>query len=299
LVLTAVFGERFSAIQYEDVLIDPGPVFARRKLRRYLADAPKVSAIAVTHAHEEHAGNAPLAARLTGVPIYASRFTLAAIESPAPISLPRRAFMGQPEPTEGASLVEVGHALETPRARLTVIQSPGHCEGHASYFAREAGILFAGDSFLHTIFTAPNEDVSGAAWIETLEAYLELDIRTMIGTHGLVYSVDEGIDRIPFVVERRDPRTMIKDKLEFMNWAKEVVAEGERRRLPYSVIEASLFPWQRFWSWTTWFTDEGGRLFSGGEFSRTYFVRSLSKTPESVPPRFPLFARLAGRTRRS
>src|SRR5262245_921596 len=36
LALTSVFGERFTAIRYKDVLIDPGPVFGRRQLQRYL-----------------------------------------------------------------------------------------------------------------------------------------------------------------------------------------------------------------------------------------------------------------------
>jgi hydroxyacylglutathione hydrolase len=94
-------------------------------------------------------------------------------------------------------------------------------------------------------------------------------------------------------------RQLIGDKLAFMRWAQDVVSEGERRKLPYSVIEACLFPWQRRWAWQTWFTDEGGRLFSAGEFSRTYFVRSLSRTPERVPPRFPPFARLVDRLRGS
>ena len=39
-------------------------------------------------------------------------------------------------------------------------------------------------------------------------------------------------------------------------------------------------------------TDESGRLFSAGEFSRTFFVRSLSRTPDRVPARFPPFVRL-------
>jgi hydroxyacylglutathione hydrolase len=156
----------------------------------------------------------------------------------------------------------------------------------------EHGILFAGDSFLHTVFTAPNEDVSGDDGIETLERYGTWKILTMVGTHGYVYTVDRSIPVIAFVTQRADPEQMIREKCEFLKWARALVAEGERRCLPYSVIEACIFPWQRWWSWYTWFTDESGRLFSAGEFSRTYFVRSLSRTPEKVPPRFPPFARL-------
>ena len=155
----------------------------------------------------------------------------------------------------------------------------------------KAACCSPGIPFLHTVFTSPNRDVSGADWIRTLERYDRLDIKTMVGTHGYVHTIDAKIPRIRFVVRREDPREMIRDKLKFMRWAQSVVLEGERRRMPYSVIEASLFPWQHWWSWHTWFTDESGRLFSAGEFSRTHFVRSLSATPERVPPRFPPFAR--------
>ena len=298
LLLTAVFGERFTAIHYRDVLIDPGPLFARQNLQRYFEQPhPRITAIVATHAHEEHAGNAPLAATLAKSPIYGSEFTLQAIRNPEPISLPRRTFIGQPEPASASELRALTSTLTTSEATLEVIQSPGHCKGHASLFDRDLGILFAGDSFLHTIFTAPNREVSAAEWTRTLEEYLELDIRTMVGTHGLVYTSDDRISAMPFVVQRKDPRHMIADKLGFMKWARDVVAEGERRNLPYSVIEACLFPWMRWWAWQTWFTDEGGRLFSAGEFSRTYFVRSLSRTPERVPARFPPLARLVKRLR--
>ncbi|HSG90172.1 MAG TPA: MBL fold metallo-hydrolase [Pseudomonadales bacterium] len=303
LALTAVFGERFTAIHYRDVLIDPGPLFGRRRLERYLeTDGRAIRAIVATHAHEEHVGNAALASRRTGAPVYGTPVTLAAIREPERLSLPRRAFIGQPEPETEADLRPLGDAVDTPAARLEVIASAGHCDGHASLFDAGTGVLFAGDSFLHTVFTAPNRDVSGEEWIATLERYRKLDVRTLIGTHGSICTKDPGVPRLPFVTVRADPNAMIRDKLDFLCWARDVVAEGERRGLPYSVIEACLFPWQRWWSWHNWFTDESGRLFSAGEFSRTYFVRSLSRTPQRVPARFPPFARLAawasGRLRR-
>jgi glyoxylase-like metal-dependent hydrolase (beta-lactamase superfamily II) len=227
-----------------------------------------------------------------GAPVYGTEVTLAAMRDPEELSRMRRLFIGQPQPaSEG--LHELGPDLETPEVTLEVIESPGHCEGHASLFDAKTGILFAGDSFMHTIFTSPNRDVSGAEWIATLERYEALDVKTMIGTHGYVFTSDVSLAPRAFVVCRKDPRRMIRDKLRFMLWARDVVAEGERRGLPYSVIEASLFPWKHGWAWRTWFTDESGRLFSAGEFSRTYFVRSLSRTPERVPARFPPFARLA------
>src|SRR5262245_45250310 len=57
LAVTMIFGERFTAIQYRDVLIDPGPVFGSHRLQRYLQAAPtQLHAVVATHAHEEHIG---------------------------------------------------------------------------------------------------------------------------------------------------------------------------------------------------------------------------------------------------
>jgi hydroxyacylglutathione hydrolase len=200
-------------------------------------------------------------------------------------------FIGQPERMNG-DLRRLGASVATDAVVLQVVESPGHCDGHASLLDTERGVLFAGDSFMHTVFTSPNKDVSGDDWIATLERYGAWEIRTMVGTHGYIYSRDPALAPTPFLVKRADPDQMIRDKLRFLTWARDVVAEGERRELPYSVIEACLFPWYRWWSWHNWFTDESGRLFSAGEFSRTYFVRSLSRTPDRVPARFPPFVRL-------
>jgi glyoxylase-like metal-dependent hydrolase (beta-lactamase superfamily II) len=291
LAVTTIFGERFTCIQFDDILIDPGPVFAWRQLSRRLAGA-KVSAIVATHAHEEHTGNALEAARITGAPVYGTEVTLEAIRKPELLSAPRQFFIGQPTPAGSAELRRLTPNLVTLKGRLLSLESPGHCEGHASLFDEDDGVLFAGDSFLHTIFTAPNREVRGDDLIRTLERYMQLPIRTMVGTHGYIYSIDPRIGVRRFLFRRSDPIDMIREKCEFLCWAREVVAQGESRGLPYSVIEACLFPWQRWWSWENWFTDEGGRLFSAGEFSRTYFLRSLSREPANVPPRFPLFVRL-------
>jgi glyoxylase-like metal-dependent hydrolase (beta-lactamase superfamily II) len=258
-----------------------------------LRAAGNVEAIVATHSHEEHIGSTPLAQRITGASVYGTVITLAAVAEPERLSTARRLFIGQPAKTHSQNLVRLGTRLRTPLVELEVIESPGHCAGHASLFERSSGILFAGDSFLHEVFTCPNKDVSGDAWIGTLERYAQLPIRTMIGTHGDIFSIDEAFARRRFVVQHRAPLSLIQDKLTFLRWARAVVAEGERRGLPYGVIEAVLFPWTRWWAWATWFRDEGSRLFSAGEFSRTHFVRSLSVTPLRVPPRFPPVARLS------
>lgn len=289
---TAIYGERFVAIHYRDTLIDPGPVFAAKRMLRYVDGSGRIESILATHAHEEHLGNAAPLARKLNVPIHGTEVTLAAIVNPERLSYTRRTLMGQPAAAGDVETRVFDREVGTSGTRLRIILSPGHCEGHASLYDPSSGVLFVGDSFLHTIFTSPNRDVSSHDWIETLERYLHLNVRTMIGTHGFVYSDDPDIRGCIFVTRRKRPLQLLRDKLTFLRWARDVVARGEAAGLPYSVIEASLFPWQRFWASHNWFGDESVRLFSGGEFSRTHFVRSLSRKPDQVPDRFPAFVRL-------
>ena len=302
LVTAGMFGERFTWLRWRDVVIDPGPARTRRVVMEALSSpaateatptAKKpLSAVVCTHFHEEHIGNAAAVARVHGIPVWGSDLTLAAVRQPPVLPDGRMLLMGQAEPAGDVPLELLGAGLETANAHFQVISSPGHCRGHVALFEPQHGILFAGDSFLHELFTSPNADSDSASWITTLEAFSALPVQTLIGSHGAIISCDPTLPVIPGVVVRGDPARMIASKLTFLRWSAEMVAEGERCGLSHSVIEARLFPWQRSWSWRTWFHDEGFRLLTCGEFSRTHYVRSLSREPMRVPVRFPLFHRL-------
>ena len=286
LLPSCLFGERFFMIQYEDLLIDPGPACVEQRVLSVLSQN-YISAIICTHLHEEHIGNAATVAAKLKIPIYASNQTLQEILHPSQLSYSRAWFIGQaPSPSSPIELKVSPPTLSTTKVNLTAIESPGHCMGHFSFYDERQQILFAGDSFMHEVFTSPNGDVDSYRWRETIETYFKLKIRILLDGHGNLYTQSPQIPKTRGVVIRRDPNTMMRDKMAFTQWALAVVKEGEKRGLPYGVIEACLFPWNSRWAWQNWFTDESIRLFSCGEFSRTHFIRSLSQTPEKVPARF-------------
>lgn len=116
LALTSLFGERFTAIHYKDVLIDPGPLFGRRRLERYLKAAQgAIRAIVATHAHEEHIGNTACASACTGAPVYGTEVTLRSVRAPERLSLARRTFIGQPYEAHGVKLRPLAHVLALQR----------------------------------------------------------------------------------------------------------------------------------------------------------------------------------------
>ena len=62
-----IFGERFWAIFYDGVAIDPGSSKMRNALRRHLAANPvTIHAVTATHHDEEHSGNLEWLASWTG-----------------------------------------------------------------------------------------------------------------------------------------------------------------------------------------------------------------------------------------
>lgn len=295
LIASLLFGERFLAVHHRDVLIDPGPRFAQRTLRRHLEETGPASVrlVAITHFHEEHIGTVAEVTAHTGAAHVASAYTLERMGEPLDLSLVRRWMIGQPPVVTRPGLLAKGMVV-TRDTTLQVIEAPGHCAGHVAYYDPDRQILFAGDAYLHDYFSSPNADVCSDEWIATIERFLALDIAVLVGCHGVVYARDAAIPTAPFVVVRADPRELLTRKLDFLRWSRAVVAEGERRGLPYSVIEACVFAWPQRWTWGNWFNDEAIRLFSFGEFSRTHFIRSLSRTPAKVPPRFPCLVRCLG-----
>src|SRR6185436_15146568 len=108
----------------------------------------------------EHVCNAEELALALDVPIYASRITSEALRFPERLPFSRR-WLGQPEParTVGRDVSQCANRRAVARLGLHVIDSPGHCRGHISFYDPRERVLLSGDSYLHEIFTAPNAEV--------------------------------------------------------------------------------------------------------------------------------------------
>ncbi|MBI3299367.1 MAG: DUF393 domain-containing protein [Elusimicrobia bacterium] len=279
-----LFGEKFWMILYDGILIDPGASSMRGSVLRHLGKLERgaVRAVVATHAHEEHIGNLGLASELTGAPVLASEACLPLVRAPARIPFMRAVVIGQPEPFLGARALS--SSIMGASGKLLVLPAPGHCDDHVVLYDPVEKLLLSGDAFVGTYFSSPNPDVDSQRWLESMRRLLELPIEVMLTGHGHIFTLRTDFPDIPGVVIREEPHAILREKLEFLDWLRGQVLSGLSEDLPPQAIEATLFPWNRRWSWENLFSDELARLLSGGEFSRSELVRSfLRRAGESDP----------------
>ncbi|MFZ3329834.1 MAG: DCC1-like thiol-disulfide oxidoreductase family protein [Candidatus Acidiferrales bacterium] len=280
-----IFGELFTAILYDGVIIDPGSPKMQRSLSRHLRriSAGGIQRITATHAHEEHIGNLNCLAEKTGATLHVSGMTAKLLRPPARLPWVRKVIIGQP-PALREPFEVLGDRLPSRSSCLRVIATPGHCDDHISFYDPAEKLLLAGDAFMGTYFATPNPDVQSKIWLHTLQQLSELDIEILVEGHGHIHTLRADVPEIPGIVLREDPRTAILEKLDFMRWLHKQVEAGIEEGLPLRVVEASCFPWSKKTAWENFASDEMIRLLSLGHFSRTELVRSFVRKPAEMLP---------------
>jgi glyoxylase-like metal-dependent hydrolase (beta-lactamase superfamily II)/predicted DCC family thiol-disulfide oxidoreductase YuxK len=279
-----IFGELFTTIVYDGIVVDPGSPKMRRSLAGHLATArPRIDAIVATHAHEEHVGNLNWLAERAQAPVFVSEATADLLRPFKKLPWVRRTIIGQPPSLEPPFRL-LGETLSTASGELRVLATPGHCDDHVVLYDPAEKLLLAGDAFMGSYFATPNPDVDSRKWVATLERLLELDVEILVEGHGHIHTLRADVPDIAGVVIRHDPREAIAEKLTYMRWLRRQIETGLREGLPLRAIEATCFPWSRRSSWESCANDECIRLLSLGHFSRTELVRSFVRQGPDVLP---------------
>ena len=271
-----LFGERYCAILYRGVLVDPGSILMRRSLERHLeqATAGSVTAVTATHAHEEHVGNLEWAANRTAAPLYLPGVLASRLRSPRRLPIVRAFAFGQPRALTGP-VSDTAAGIPIGGGRLEVIPAPGHSGEHVALFDSRQRVLLVGDTFIGAYFSAANAETDGRAWLGTLRRLLDLDFDLMVEGHGRVHTLRSDVPAIPGVVVREDPRLIMAAKLRFLTGLARRARAARDRGLSVNRAVAEAFPWQQRPSWERLCADELARVTSCGEFSRHKLVKSF------------------------
>jgi hydroxyacylglutathione hydrolase len=132
----------------EDVLVDAGAKFDRRKILKQL-EGRAVGAHALTHAHFDHQGASKAVCERFGVPFWVPELDVPAAEDPRVIrerqpdalinKVNFRLYAGPGHPVDRA--LREGDEV----AGFRVLDTPGHSAGHVSLWRESDRVLICGD----------------------------------------------------------------------------------------------------------------------------------------------------------
>jgi glyoxylase-like metal-dependent hydrolase (beta-lactamase superfamily II) len=186
-------------------------------VRRDSFDPARVRHLILTHGHGDHAGGAARMRKLLGEPaIYASGVIADSLrrgdEKAISIDVAKQAGIYPPdyhlEPFPVDHELEERATVEVGSLRLSVLETPGHSDGHVSLLMEDGGrtMLFAGDVifFGGKILLQNIHDCRLDALITSLRKLRKLDVSALFPGH-LTMSLSDGqrhIERANQVLDR-------------------------------------------------------------------------------------------------
>lgn len=237
-------GYEVSAFLTHGVLVDIGFPRIAPEMHRFLLER-KPDGVMLTHSHEDHAGNAPLAAALD-LPIAASDDALQTLHAAPRIEFYRRLVWGQPAPLPARrDKPAFEHAL------LRFIPTPGHSRDHQVVWDEERETVFGGDLFVGVKVRLAHADEDPREQVRSLRTVAALRPRRLFDAHrGLI------TDPAPALLAKAD-------------WMDDMSVEIERR------IAAG---WSdRAIARHLLGREESVHYVSAGHYSRINFVRAVRR----------------------
>jgi glyoxylase-like metal-dependent hydrolase (beta-lactamase superfamily II) len=145
-----------------DVLVDTGITQSADKIAGML-EGRQISAIALTHAHNDHAGAMKRLADRLGVPVWCGTRDREAAETGRVVLAPAfarprlNALIGATAGFEAAPVARTLEEGDSLAAGFTVLDTPGHSPGHVSFWREADRTLICGDVFfnMHLLTTIP------------------------------------------------------------------------------------------------------------------------------------------------
>ena len=204
-------------------LVDPGPSSTLPALRQALAKAgiamSDVTALLLTHVHLDHAGAAgTLVREHPHLRVYVHEKGAPHMANPEKLlASAARLFGGAMDmlwgefrsvPADAMIVLKGGERIEAAGHSLDVAYTPGHASHHVSFFARDAGVAFVGDTAGirippqgFVLPATPPPDIDLDAWRDSLARIAAWQPHTLLLSHfgpssSVSVHISELIDRL-------------------------------------------------------------------------------------------------------
>jgi glyoxylase-like metal-dependent hydrolase (beta-lactamase superfamily II) len=186
-------------------LVDPGPSSSLAGLTEGLASAgialAEVTTILITHIHLDHAGAVgTLVGRHPNLRVYVHAKGAPHMINPEKLLSSAARLYGddmdrlwgevRPVPEQNLVILNDGERIEEGGRAIEVAYTPGHASHHVSYFARDAGVAFVGDTAGVRVIPGgdvlpptPPPDVDLPAWADSLARIEQWHPETLFLTH--------------------------------------------------------------------------------------------------------------------
>ena len=186
-------------------VIDPGPGSTletfRQQLQVHSLAVRDLDAILLTHIHLDHAGaTGALVRENPRLTVYVHKLGAPHLVDPSkllasaarlwPNDLQRLFGEDLPVPEANLRILEGGETLTLGARKLEVVYTPGHASHHVSYFDREEGVAFVGDTtgvriegHPFVMPATPPPDIDLGIWDTSFAAILERKPSRLFLTH--------------------------------------------------------------------------------------------------------------------
>ncbi len=255
----ALDGMGFPVCAYlvDEVLIDTGFAHMGDLLVGFLRDHP-LRAIALTHHHEDHSGNAGRLAAEHGCPVYLREPQARWTEGLGRLPRYRRLFYGVVAPYEPQPMPA---ELHTGARTLRCVASGGHSQTHTVFHEHREGLLFTGDLYVSRGASAVMRHEDPHELLDSLRRVAALDARRMLSGHG---------------VDLDDPGPTLTHKIERLEAAVSTTLELHDEGQDLRAIRRRVFPRGAA-------GDLRGALMTWGEFSRDNLLRAAIRQRPDPP----------------
>lgn len=174
----------------EMVVIDPGSPYAEEQakldavIERFLAQGRRIREIIITHLHPDHIGGVEHLAKKFNLPVATHRLTAEAINGEVRVD----------RLIEDDEVIELSEEATGLTWRLRALWTPGHAQGHLSFYEERTGTLITGDCVVGfgTVVIAPPEG-NMKDYLDSLQRYLNLPrLTALMPGHGPVLADSRG-----------------------------------------------------------------------------------------------------------